>query len=578
MEDIKAVSAVDVKQLPLSESDGKRSRYGYLVFDQLRKVVHTSSSLQSVLKLPEENLSFEGEDVLSVVKYVVGRDSETLDTARQWLDDCRTQVTQERVSLLTGEDARTVMADLSPLGRGYWIATFEDVTAGLDSERAKRAGAFEDRLTGIGNRALFETSLDQRFEQIAAQEIEDGFVLFIDLDRFKSVNDTLGHAVGDALLRKVGERLQSTLRDGDILARLGGDEFAVLLAPLSNTNTATACAAEIIELIQRPYLIEGYVINVGSSIGIASAPDDGRTRDDLLKSADLALYHSKAVGRGVFNFFHPAMGERAQQRRLLELELRKALTLRQFELHYQPQINVETGLISGLEGLLRWRHPQRGLLQPEAFLALAEEIGLAAPIGNWVLKTACKEATRWPDFVTVAVNISALQFETGKLQYSVEQALKNAGLSGPRLEIEVTEDILLRDETSVLTTLEGLRSLGVRVSIDNFGTGLASLSQLVNFPFDKIKIDRSLVAVQQHDAKSRAIVRAISALGQSLGICTLAEGVETSEHLAQVRSDGCQSVQGFYYSKAIPSNELTELFSNLSPLDEAARVNPGGEQ
>lgn len=572
---IEMVLGSALEQVALSESDRKKSQHGYLVFDRSRKVIHTSSSLRSVLKLSEEHSSFDGEDVMNVLKRAIGPKAETLQTARQWLSDCDTEVQQKSVVLLTGIDAHTVMADLSPLSKGYWIATFEDVTAGLDSEKTMRAVAFEDRLTGIGNRALFEASLDQRFEQIAAHEIESAIVFFLDLDRFKSVNDTLGHAVGDALLRKVGERLQSTLRNGDILARLGGDEFAILLAPSADERIAAAFATQIIELIQRPYLIEGYVINVGSSIGIATAPRDGTTRDHLLKGADLALYHSKAVGRGVFHFFHPSMEERAQQRRLLELDLRKALTLRQFELHYQPQINVETGVISGLEGLLRWRHPQRGLLQPEAFLALAEEIGLAVPIGNWVLKTACKEAICWPEFVTVAVNISALQFETGKLQCSVEQALKNAGLSGLRLEIEVTEDILLRDESSVMATLKELRSLGVRVSIDNFGVGLASLSQLVNFPFDKIKIDRSLVKVQQQDAKSRAIVRAISALGQSLGICTLAEGVETSEHLAQVRSDGCQSVQGFYYSKAIPSNELKELFLNLSPVDKTGQLNLG---
>ncbi len=315
--------------------------------------------------------------------------------------------------------------------------------------------------------------------------------------------------------------------------------------------------------LRGPFLIDGNVINVGASIGLASAPQDGATREALLKSADLALYYSKAAGRGTYHFFEPAMQERALARRTLELDLRKALVLRQLELHYQPQIDVETGSVIGLEGLLRWRHPKRGLVPPGDFISLAEELGLAVPIGEWVLKTACREATRWPDSVTVAVNVSPLQFEAGNFAQSVQRALTAAGLSGNRLEIEVTENILLRDGHAVLATLKELRTLGVRVAMDSFGTGVASLSQLVNFPFDKIKIDRSLIALQQTDGRNRAIVRAISALGHSLGISTLAEGVETAEHLAHVRAEGCNSVQGFYYSKAVPSGELAAIVPQL---------------
>ncbi len=452
---------------------------------------------------------------------------------------------------------------IGELGEGCWLASLKEEPVNDAIVEREHSSALRDHLTGIGSRLFFEQKLEDALAKLTDGEEESASLLFIDLDRFKAVNDTLGHAVGDALLRLVSDRLRQALRENDVLARLGGDEFAVLLNGSSERGATAALAARIIDLIQRPYLIDGHVINVGASIGLAVAPENGQTRAELLSSADLALYQSKAAGRGTYHFFETAMLERAQSRRALELDLRKALLLRQFELHYQPQIEVETESVIGLEGLLRWRHPARGLLLPGDFLPLAEELGLAVPIGDWILKTACREAVRWPSSVTIAVNISPLQFETGKFAHSVARALTTAGLPGQRLEIEVTESILLRDGQAVLATLKDLRELGVRVAMDSFGTGVASLSQLVNFPFDKIKIDRSLIAVQQVNSRSRAIVRAISALGHSLGISTFAEGVETAEHLAHVRAEGCHSVQGFYYSKAVPSAELSTVIPQL---------------
>jgi predicted signal transduction protein with EAL and GGDEF domain len=341
---------------------------------------------------------------------------------------------------------------------------------------------------------------------------------------------------------------------------MGGDEFAILLTAPSGREVASALATRIIDLIERTYLIDGQIMNVGASIGIAVAPRDGLTRDDLLKSADLALYYSKAAGRGVFHFFEPSMAEKARLRRTLEFDLRKALVLRQFELHYQPQVNAENGSILGLSALLRWRHPQRGLLLPVEFVQLAEEIGLAITIGEWVLKRACRDATNWPESIPVAVSVSPLQFESEKLASLVERALQAVELPGSRLEIGVTEEILLRNNSSVLKTLTALKALGVKVMMNSFGTGLASLSQLVNFPFDKINIDQSLLATTQNDAKSRAILRAIAVLGDTLGIATLAGGVETSEQLMRVRSEGCSTVQGFYCTQAVSAGELAALF------------------
>jgi diguanylate cyclase (GGDEF)-like protein len=546
-------------------------REGSLVFCQAQRVIYSSSNLRSVLRLPER-YPVASRSVTELVAFACGPEQESFRAMRSWLDQLRVQSTPvdtPPLVLQTANDARTLHVKFNPIGDEHWIASFEDVSTDEQSDDQTLAIASRDHLTGIGNRAFFEGRLDKTLACLAEGEVANTTLFFLDLDRFKVVNDTLGHATGDALLRLVSERLRQSLRDSDTLARLGGDEFAILLASASGKDSAASLATRIIDMVQRPYLIDGNVINIGASIGIAIAPEDGTSRDQLLKSADLALYQSKAAGRGVFHFFQPAMQEKAQRRRSLEMDLRKALVLRQFELHYQPQIDVETETVIGLEGLLRWRHPQRGLVLPGDFIPLAEELGLAIPIGEWVLKTACREAMRWPDSVTVAVNVSPLQFEMGKFASTVEKALSTAGLPGSRLEIEVTENILLRDSQTVLVTLMALRALGVRVVMDSFGTGVASLSQLVNFPFDKIKIDRSLIALQGGDAKNRAIVRAISALGHSLGISTLAEGVETAEHLAHVRSEGCQSVQGFYYSKAVPSSELAALITNLFPATES---------
>lgn len=457
-----------------------------------------------------------------------------------------------------------VNADLSQIENRNWNLSLQ-IQSGLQK---RKPVVQHDPLTGIANRATFEEQLD-----LALSELGDAKttlpIFFLDLDRFKAVNDTLGHAVGDTLLKLVSERLKTALQVSDVLGRLGGDEFAIILHDQPKLDEVGQLAGKLIDLIQRPFLIDGQVVNVGASIGVAVAPIDGLTRTELLRSADLALYHSKNAGRGTSHFFDPLMRERAQERRMLELDLRKALVLRQFELHYQPQIEVETETIIGLEGLLRWRHPKRGLLLPATFLSLAEEIGLAVSIGEWVVKTACAQAARWPDGITVAVNVSPLQFESASFVESTQKSLKQAALSGSRLEIEVTEQILLQNRDAIGSKLEALKAMGIRVVMDSFGTGLASLSQLVTFPFDKVKIDRSLVGHGGFDAKTRAILRAISALGQSLGIATLATGVETREHLASVQAEGCQSVQGFYYSDAVPAKGLESLLKAFPARDNA---------
>jgi diguanylate cyclase (GGDEF)-like protein len=391
-------------------------------------------------------------------------------------------------------------------------------------------------------------------------------LMMIDLDRFKAVNDTLGHPIGDAVLRVVAKRLQSVVRPTDLLARLGGDEFVLMALPTPERSDLGPLAARIVDTLGRPYLIDGHLINIGASVGVAVAPADGTEHAELLRSADLALYHAKQSGRGTHVFFAPPMDSRARARRALEIDLRKALALGEFELYYQPQVDLDTHSVVGFEALLRWRHPERGLVSPVEFVPLAEEIGLIVPLGEWVMREACREAMGWPNAVSVAVNVSSHQFsDSARLVDLVARSLAASGLPGSRLEIEITESVLLRDDQAVLETLHRLRGMGVRIAMDDFGTGYSSLSQLHSFPFDKIKIDRSFVKDRGDVASQNAIIRAITALGLSLGISTIAEGVETSDQLRRIRAEGCTSVQGYLFSRPVPANQIQSLLADFAP-------------
>ncbi len=562
------------------ESHGHmRPQQGCVLFDELGMVIYATDTVNGLLGLSAGAVC-PGMPLTGILLAAFSQSDWVTCDARNWIHRSSAAFAgsssyEGASAMLADGDGHSVGVTLNWINAQCRIAVFDDITMGSQTDQFAAGSGFKDPLTGIGNRALLEGRLDEVLSRMNRCQANGVTILFLDLDRFKIINDTLGHATGDALLRLVTGRLQGSLRPSDTLARMGGDEFAMILTGSDGREAVSALASRIIDLIQRTYLIDGQIVNVGVSIGIAVAPRDGLTREEILKSADLALYQSKVSGRGMFHFFEPEMAEIALRRRALECDLRKALILRQLELHYQPQIDSESQSVCGLEALLRWRHPQRGLLLPSSFIALAEEIGLAVPIGEWVLQNACREATRWPASVTIAVNISPLHFESGKLAASVERALRNADLPSSRLEIEVTEEILLKTGASVLSTLNALRELGVSVAMDRFGTGIASLSQLVKFPFDRIKIDQSLMAERQDDAKSRAIVRAISALGQSLGISTIAAGVETIEQLERVRLEGCSSVQGFYYSKALTAGELNGLCASLFQQSTTVLVRTG---
>jgi diguanylate cyclase (GGDEF)-like protein len=388
-------------------------------------------------------------------------------------------------------------------------------------------------------------------------------VLLVNLHRFKLINDTLGTQAGDTLLRMVGDRIASTLREDDHLARTAGNEFAVALARNTGRPAIASRAASLLERLFGPYAVEGQKVSLGAKIGIALAPEHGRTADALMANAGLALQDIEASSPTNLRFFDSGLTERALRRRGLEADLRLALERQEFALHYQAQVDVHRGCVTGLEALIRWQCPSRGMVPPSDFIPLAEEIGLIGEIGDWVLHEACREATHWPDEITVAVNASPLQIEAGNFAQDVTRALTSTGLPAHRLEIEITESLLLRDTGTVTDTLAGIQALGARLVLDDFGTGYASLSQLSRFHFDKIKIDRSFVSPAQISTETKAIVRSIAALAHSLGIPSTAEGVETQTQLDQITADGCTCVQGYYLSRPVPASAVADVLVRL---------------
>lgn len=418
--------------------------------------------------------------------------------------------------------------------------------------------ARHDSLTGLANRLLFREELSRALRDMPVSGRRVA-ILFIDLDGFKAVNDGLGHSAGDALLRTIAARLRNETGDEDRIARLGGDEFAVLTYCDDEVCVPVNLGKRIITALTMPADIDGQPVHVGASVGIAASTDDYRTPEELLKAADMAMYRAKADGRGTVRVFDPSMDACAQARRLLELDLRRALSEGNLRLHYQPLLDLQTGHITGFEALMRWYHPQRGLVSPAEFIPVAEELGLIVALGEWALREACAEAATWPGDVKVAVNLSPIQFLRGAILPAVVSALATSGLSPQRLELEITESVLLDKSERNIEILHQLRALGVRISMDDFGTGYSSLSYLRSFPFDKIKIDQSFVRDLVEDGESRAIVQAITGLGASFGIKTTAEGVETDAQIAHLRAQGCDEVQGRLFSMPVPGEVIFDL-------------------
>jgi diguanylate cyclase (GGDEF)-like protein/PAS domain S-box-containing protein len=459
------------------------------------------------------------------------------------------------------EPGRWIRVSQQPLQGGGWVSIVEDVSEWRRAQAQILYMERHDALTDLPNRIVFREHLKQVLSRISRTDGEVA-VHWLDLDHFKVINDSLGHPIGDDLLKSVALRLSAGVRDTDCVARLGGDEFGITqVGQQLPVSDIASFAHRIIELIGAPYAIRGHPIITGASMGISVAPVDGIDPDALLRNAEIGLYRAKEEGRGTYRFFETGMDTRAQVRRQLELDMRAALMRHEFEIYYQPIYNIETLRIVCFEALVRWNHPLRGMLLPAEFIPLAEETGLIVSLGDRVVRRACQDAAGWSREVAVAVNLSPVQFRHRELVPSVIAALAETGLSAKRLELEITESVLLKDSSATLEILHRLRGAGIQISLDDFGTGYSSLSYLRSFTFDKIKIDASFVHELTSRDDSIAIVRAVTGLARSLGITSTAEGVETNEQLAILRAEGCNEVQGYLFNRPRPAAEVESMLN-----------------
>jgi diguanylate cyclase (GGDEF)-like protein len=455
-------------------------------------------------------------------------------------------------------DGRSIQIVNEPLADGGWVATHEDITERRLAEEQIRHLAHYDALTNLPNRALFHEKLKQELDRITAGA--QLAVLYIDIDEFKSVNDTLGHLIGDELLKSVAASLSRCAAASDFVARLGGDEFAIVQTAVKTPAEVTELVTRVFDAIREPYECLGHQVTTDASIGIALAPQHGGDLDQILKNADLPMYAAKSAGRRTYRFFEPAMDARVRARHILEVELRQAIIDGALEVYYQPCISLQDNRITGCEALLRWRHSERGMISPAEFIPIAEDTGLINQLGEWVLATACAEAATWPDHIKLAVNVSPVQFKSGTFALKIVAALAASGLAANRLELEITEAVLIRDDEAALAILHRLRGIGVRIALDDFGTGYSSLSYLQRFPFDKIKIDRCFVNDLGEPDGSSSIVQAIVNIAAARHMTTTAEGVETRQQQELLRVLGCAEMQGYLFSPAQPAAELKRMF------------------
>jgi diguanylate cyclase (GGDEF)-like protein len=455
-----------------------------------------------------------------------------------------------------------------PMPDGGWVSTHEDITERRRAEQRLAHLARHDELTGLPNRVVFREYVER--EPDGRTRGGSLAVLCLDLDRFKYVNDTFGHTAGDALLCAVAERLSNNVRTEDIVLRLGGDEFAVIQPGLDQPNQAADLAVRLIEMISQPYELKNQRVVIGTSVGIAYCLAHETEPETLLKNADMALYRAKDDGRGTFRFFDPIMDAEAHIRHELEVGLRSALANSEFEVFFQPILNAHTEKLNRFEALVRWRHPQRGLIKPDEFIQACEEIGLIVPLGEWIIVESCRLAATWPSDISVAVNLSVAQLKSANLVDAVCGALKKSGLPPSRLELEITESVVLQDTPATLAPLHRLRDIGLRISLDDFGTGFSSIGCLRSFPFDRIKIDRSFIRDIDSRMGSSAIVHAIVDLGSALGMSVTAEGVENVEQLRMLRTESCSEVQGFLFSPPIPASEVPALIAHMGSATRVA--------
>ncbi|NJO33154.1 MAG: EAL domain-containing protein [Rhodospirillales bacterium] len=509
---------------------------GLCMFDRDQKILVCNKRYAEMYGLTREQTR-PGTTLREIVQYRIAKGLYSGATPNEYMHERTARVTEASNSVQQLSDGRFVAIARRPMACGGWVTTHEDITEQRQAEAKIAYMAHHDALTGLPNRTLLHERLDQAIERVGRGEALA--VHCLDLDHFKDVNDTLGHAVGDALLQAVTARVAGCIRETDTLGRVSGDEFTIIQCPIASTEEVMAVAARIVEVVQEPFSLMGHQVMIGTSIGVALAPKDGVDGEMLLRNADLALYKAKQERRGTYRFFEPDMNSDLQSRRDLEVALRNAIQSGEFEVYYQPLLNLKHNEVCSFEALIRWNRPAIGMVSPAHFIPLAEETGLINQIGEWVMREACREAASWPDHIMVSVNLSSVQFKNRSLVQMIMSALAASGLAPGRLELEITESVLVQDSDSALEMLKSLRLLGVKIALDDFGTGYSSLSYLQSFPFDKIKIDRSFIKdLTSGNENALAIVSAVVQLGSSLGITTTAEGVETADQLEIVRSRG----------------------------------------
>jgi diguanylate cyclase (GGDEF)-like protein len=541
---------------------------GLSMFDAEQRLIVCNKSYRQMYALPEE-LTQPGTRLADIVlfhlRHESGRDI-TIEEANfsKWLEEHLAKLPDgrsfSRVQHL--RSGRTLLVTYQPLADGGWVDIQEDITEKRRTEEKIEWLAHHDALTGIANRFHFRETFER-----ALKGLQGGSSLalhWLDLDEFKEVNDTYGHPIGDALLKAVAQRLRTSIRKADFLARLGGDEFAIIQAGVTRTDQCERLAKRVLAAVGKPYNILGHAITISASLGIVRAPAHGRTPDELLKNADVALYKVKSAGRRGYELFRRSCARHIDVQRRLELDIHSALASDQFELHYQPILSLRTHHVTSCEALLRWQHPRNGTVAPLEFLPLAEKTGAIVDIGRWVLCQACRDATRWSDTLTVTVNLSLLQFESGDLTSIVQKALNDAGLPPERLELEISEAVLGRDKGKMRATLDELHCLGVGITLDNFGKSTGSLASLRSFPFDKVKIDRALVREMPGRGDNAAILKAVAMLAETLGMGTVAEGIETLDELNAVTRAGCNKAQGFFIGRPVPLGELDAVLSECA--------------
>jgi diguanylate cyclase (GGDEF)-like protein len=551
---------------------------GLVMLDSSNRLVLCNQRYLEMYRLSPEVVR-PGRTLREIVEHRAATGSFSFDDVEQYLAEILAAVSRRAVfSKMTKlRDGRIISIVNRPMENGGWVATHEDVTEEKRADERLAYAAYVDELTALPNRKVFCEQLEQELRRV--QRGERLALLYLDLDYLKQVNDTLGHPAGDKLLMDVADRLRGCVRDIDLVARLSGDEFAVIQRLLDQPSDAAALAMRVRDAIREPFDLDGHQVTVDVSIGISIAPNDATELDELMKTADIALYEAKNSGRGTHYFYEPEMNARIQARGKLEQDLQSAFANGEFELFYQPIVSLDDDNITSFEALLRWNHPERGLVSPDEFIPVAEDMGLIIPLGEWILRTACAEAATWPDHIRVAVNVSSIQLSHKSLADTVVGAIAAAGIQPSRLVLEITESVLIQNTAANLATLRSLHDLGVQFAMDDFGTGYSSLSYLLSFPFHTIKIDKCFIAALSDRHESHAIVRAIADLARSLKLRVTAEGVETEQQLQQVRLLGCTEMQGYLLSHPRPAAEILQFFTPCAEgVDNLIAVNASADR